>query len=130
MWANSILLLLILAVGLSNCSKSTDSPVPSSRLRVSVSGLISEDTVWESGKEYYVTGDVTVEAEATLTIQPDIVVKFVHERADEYVGITVEGTLIADLSACNAQAGGEDSTTAITAFAATFRFAQALFRRA
>jgi len=46
-------------------------------------------------------------------------VKFAHGRADEYVGITVEGTLIAD---------GGDSTTAITAFAGTFRFAQALFR--
>jgi len=121
MWANSILLLLILAVGLSNCSKSTDSPVPSSRLRVSVSGLISEDAVWESGKEYYVTGDVTVEVGATLTIRPDVVVKFTHESASDYYGLTVNGTLIAD---------GEDSTTAITAFAATFRFAQALFRRA
>jgi len=68
-----------------------------------VSGPISEDTVWESGKKYYVTGDVTVEEGVTLTIQPDIVVKFAHERADEYVGITVKGTLLAD---------GGDSTTA------------------
>ena len=67
-------------------------------------GPISEDAVWESGKEYVVTGDVIVEADATLTIQPDVVVKFAHERADEYYGITVEGTLIAD---------GGDSTTAI-----------------
>jgi len=44
-------------------------------------------------------------------------VKFAHERADDYSGITVEGTLIAD---------GGDSTTAITAFSGTFRFAQAL----
>lgn len=27
------------------------------------------------------TGDVTVEAGATLTIQPEVVVKFAHERA-------------------------------------------------
>ena len=60
--------------------------------------------MWESGKEYYVTGDVTVAAGATLTIQPDGVVKFAHERADEYYGITVEGTLMAD---------GGDSTRAI-----------------
>ena len=39
------------------------------------------------------TGDVTVEVGATLTIQPDVVVKFAHEHADEYSGITVEGTL-------------------------------------
>ena len=32
----------------------------------------------------------------TLTIQPDGMVKFAHACADEYVGITVEGTLIAD----------------------------------
>ena len=50
------------------------------------------------------TGDVTVEAWATLTIQPDGMVKFAHERADDYYGITVEGTLIAD---------GGDSTTTI-----------------
>ena len=75
-----------------------------------MSGSISEDAVWESGKEYAVTGDVTVEAGATLTIQPEVVVKFAHKRADDvapltkYYGITVERTLIAD---------GGDSTTAI-----------------
>ena len=58
----------------------------------------------KSGKDYVVTGDVTVEQGATLTIQPEVVVKFAHDRADEYYGITVEGTLIAD---------GEDSTTEI-----------------
>ena len=62
------------------CSSSTDAP-PSDegtveRERVEVSGSISEDAVWESGKEYVVTGDVTVETGATLTIQPDVVVKF------------------------------------------------------
>ena len=98
------LLLLILAVSLPGCSKSMDSPVPSSRLRVFVCGPITEDAVWESGKEYYVTGDIVVEQGATLTIQPDIVVKFAHERADDYYGLTVEGTLLAD---------GQDSTTAI-----------------
>ncbi len=74
------------------CSPSTDAP-PSDegtvRERVEVSGPISEDTVWESGKEYYVTGDVTVEAGATLTIQPDGMVKFAHGCADDYYGITV-----------------------------------------
>ena len=90
------------------CSSSPDSP-PSDegtveRERIEVSGSIVEDAVWESGKEYVVTGDVTVEAGATLTIQPDVVVKFAHARADDYYGITVEGTLMAD---------GGDSTTAI-----------------
>ena len=97
-------LLLILAVSLPGCSSSVDSPASSSRLRVFVCGPITEDAVWESGKEYYVIGDVTVEVGATLTIQPDVVGKFAHERTDEYSGVTVEGTLMAD---------GGDSTTAI-----------------
>jgi hypothetical protein len=88
------------------CSPSTEplSDTRSPRELVEVSGPISEDAVWESGKEYYVTGDVTVESGATLTIEPDAVVKFAHERADDYYGVMVEGTLIAD---------GVDSTTAI-----------------
>ena len=61
-------------------------------------------------------------------IQPDVVVKFAHERADEYYGITVKGTLTADLSACgHAQADGGDSTALITL---TYRFAQAPIGRA
>ena len=35
-----------------------------------------------------------MEAGATLTLQPDVVAKFAHERADDYYGITVEGTLM------------------------------------
>ena len=56
-----------------SCSQPTDSPDEDVvvRERILVSGSISEDVVWESGKEYYATGDVTVEAGATLTIQPD-----------------------------------------------------------
>ena len=82
------------------CSSSTDSP-PSDegtveRERIEVSGSIVEDALWESGKEYVVTGDVTVKQGVTLTIQPEVVVKFAHERADEVVRLTVEGTLIAD----------------------------------
>ena len=89
-----------------SCAQPTDSTDDGvvERERVEVSGSIAEDTVWESGKEYVVTGDVMVEAGATLTIEPEVVVKFRHEQADDYYGITVEGTLIAD---------GGDSTTAI-----------------
>jgi len=97
---------LLVCLFLLSCAQPTDSTDEGSveRERVEVSGSIVEDAVWESGKEYVVTGDVTVEEGVTLTIQPDVVVKFAHERADEYYGITVEGTLIAD---------GKDSTTAI-----------------
>ena len=65
-------LLLILAVSLPGCSSSVDSPASSSRLRVFVCGPITEDTVWESKKEYYVTGDIVVGQGATLTIQPEV----------------------------------------------------------
>ena len=109
----SFIFYLLSFILLLSCFPSTNSP-PSDegtvRERVEVSGSIVEDTVWESGKEYVVTGDVTVEAGATLTIQPDVVAKFAHEHADDvasltkYYGITVEGTLIAD---------GGDSTGAI-----------------
>ena len=96
----------ILSFLLVSCAQPTDSPDDGvvERERIEVSGSISEDAVWESGKDYVVTGDVTVEEGATLTIEPNVVVKFAHERADDYSGITVEGTLIAD---------GGDSITAI-----------------
>ena len=67
------LVFLVFTVGVAGCSKSTDSNVPINeppRERVLVSGPITEDAVWESGKEYYVTGDIVVEQGATLTIQP------------------------------------------------------------
>ena len=55
-----------------SCAQPTDSTDDGAveRERVEVSGSISEDAVWESGKEYYVTGDVIVEAGAMLTILP------------------------------------------------------------
>lgn len=37
-----------------------------------------------------------MEMGVTLTLQPDVVVKFGHERADDYSGMMVEGTLSAD----------------------------------
>ena len=104
---SSCFLFAVVCFLFAGCSKSADPALQNKapvRERVVVSGSIVADTVWESGKEYVVTGDVTVEAGATLTIQQDGMVKFAHACADEYAGITVEGTLIAD---------GGDSTTAI-----------------
>jgi len=80
---------LPLLVWLFPSTNSSPSDEGTVRERIEVSSPISADVVWESGKEYYVPGDVTVEAGATLTMEPDVVVKFAHERADEYVGITV-----------------------------------------
>ena len=103
---------LLVCLFLLSCAQSTDPTDKRSvdRERVVVFGLITQDTVWESGKQYYVTGDVTVEAGVTLTIQPDVVVKFTHERADDYYGLTVKGTLIADPSLRSRVTSGGDST--------------------
>ena len=61
---------------LASCAQPTDSTYEGTveRERIEVSGLIIQNTVWESGKDYVVTGDVTVKQGATLTIQPDVVV--------------------------------------------------------
>ena len=53
------------------------------------------------------------EAGATLTIEPDVVVKFAHDRADEYSGITLERTLIADPLLRSKVTFGGDSTGTI-----------------
>jgi len=55
---------LLVCLFLLSCAQPTDSTDEGivERERVEVSGSISEDAVWESGKEYVVTGDVTVEA--------------------------------------------------------------------
>ncbi len=63
----------ILSFLLVSCAQPTDSTDEGTveRERIEVSGSISKDTVWESEKDYVVTGDLIVEAGATLTIQPD-----------------------------------------------------------
>jgi len=57
-----------------SCAQPTDSTDDRAVERecIEVSGSISEDVVWESGKDYMVTGDVTVLEGVTLTIEPVI----------------------------------------------------------
>jgi len=53
-----------------------------------VFGHIDEDTTWtEANSPYVVTGNVTVDAGVTLTIEPGVVVKFAPD-----VGVTIETT--------------------------------------
>ena len=57
-----------------------------------VSGIISSDTVWNiSGSPYNVTGNILVEEDVTLLIEPGVVVNF----TDDYY-IRVDGTLKAN----------------------------------
>ena len=57
-----------------------------------VSGLIGSDTTWSPSEcdPYVVTGNLSVQSEATLTIQPGTTVKF-----DSLKALAVRGTLVA-----------------------------------
>jgi parallel beta-helix repeat protein len=56
-----------------------------------VSGTIGSDVWTTSGSPYVITGNVTLSAGETLTIQPGVVVKFELQRQ-----LTIDGTLTAD----------------------------------
>ena len=57
---------------------------------ITVSGNISSDTTWTNGNVYYVTGDVTVLAGVTLTLEPGVIVKFQNSRR-----LIIDGKLVA-----------------------------------
>jgi len=78
-------------LGIPGCDNSEpDNPIQSSGTYVTKN--ISVDTVWESDHSpYIVKSDVTVEGNATLTIQPETEIRF-----DGFVGLTIKGNLIAD----------------------------------
>ena len=56
------------------------------RKRVKVSGLASEDAVWESGKEYAVTGDITEEYGPTIQqyIQREMEHTYAYPDSDRF----------------------------------------------
>jgi hypothetical protein len=75
-------------------------PPVSSFAATNVSGVISSDTTWTpTGSPYIVTGDVTVDYLATLTIEPGVVVKFqfrssIYDKVCLYVNgvLNAQGT--------------------------------------
>jgi len=64
-----------------------------------VGGEISEDTIWPlDGSPYYVTSDVSVQPEVTLTIEPGVAVRFkkFSDFSGIKVGLSVHGNLLAE----------------------------------
>ena len=89
----------IVSLFLLSCSRSTDftlSDEPPARERVTVSDSITQDTVWEQGKDYLVVGDVVVEQNSVLTIEPDVHILFKANTEEDYYGLIVKGRLLAD----------------------------------
>lgn len=78
--------LLLLSVAAASGTATSASP------QGEVSGTISEDTTWTlTGSPYVVTGDVTVNPDITLLIEPGVEVRF-----DGNYAINVQGTLDAE----------------------------------
>ena len=74
------------------------------RVRIEVTGSISENTTWTTGNDYLVKGTVTVEENALLTIQPDVRVIFESDSIGNWGKLLIYGGIHAD---------GGDSTTVI-----------------
>lgn len=93
----------IFFVSIVGCSKTPTSPTEN-RPQVEIKGPITEDTIWESRKDYIVEGVVTVEQDATLTIKKDVHVYFNLDELGNKGKLEVRGGIYAD---------GKDSTTMI-----------------
>lgn len=76
---------LLLPFSFSGCSKSSPTEPETKRPQIEVTGDITENTVWESGKDYIVHGTVVVGENATLTIEKDVHVYF-DEDGNEVKG--------------------------------------------
>ena len=81
-----------------SCTQPTDSTDKGTveRERIEVFGLITQDTVWEQGKDYLVVGDVVVEQNSVLTIEPDMRIFLKANTEEDYYGLIVEGKLMVD----------------------------------
>jgi len=94
MYKSLKIIALFLILLTSSCSEqdTDNSSIPEN---TQVSGKISSDTVWTLDKSpYIVVDDVVVERDVTLTIEPQVEIRF-----DRGKGLTVKGILIANGSA-------------------------------
>ncbi len=66
----------VIALAFTSCSKSDDpDPTPVEPNQFDITGDITEDQTWESGKTYTLKSRIIVKNGATLTIEPGVVVK-------------------------------------------------------
>ena len=78
------------------CSKSPVDIEELERHQIKVFGIIDTDTVWESGKDYLVCGQLTVEENVLLNIQPDVRIILSEDSAGNRGKLYVKGGINAD----------------------------------
>jgi len=93
---------ILFPLSLFNCNKTPTTSKQSKQ--VTVTGSITENTVWETGKEYVVEGVVTVEQGVSLNINGKVTVLFKADEQGNKGKLRVNGSL---------QAVGTDSTSAV-----------------
>ena len=52
--------------------------------------------MWEQGKDYVMVGNVVVEENLVLTIEPDVRIFVKADTEEDYCGLIVKGRLLAD----------------------------------
>ena len=91
----------LLGCGLSACSDDDDDdPAPSSQFNNHLTGYITKDSVLKDlglDVDYYIDGDLFVQNNAKLTIEPGVTIQFTDKRGtltcEDNAAINMEGTL-------------------------------------
>ena len=64
-------------------------------LGTAVSGVITQNTTWDtSGSPYYITDDLKIQEEVTLTVKPGTVIKFLNKNSAPYYSVTSKVDLV------------------------------------
>ena len=77
------------------CSKSPTSP-KNNRPQIEVQSPITQNTIWESGNDYIVRGQVTVEENALLTIRFDVHEILIEDSESNKGKLYIEGGIFMD----------------------------------